>query len=159
MVEAGLKGYQRMINVEQNGVNRIRSMDQLERRKEKMRKKTNWYKKGNYETVLFVPCTPGGILAKRMRDVEERGRSDRGWKAKIVEMGGQTLKEQICKSNPRSGKSCGHIQCFACKEEKGGDCGRKNVENKITRRHIPNFLNTLWWPNLSFVQAYIAEIS
>ena len=47
-------------------------------------------------------------------------------------MGGQTLKEQICKSNPWSGKSCGHIQCFACKEEKGGECRRKNVGYKIT---------------------------
>ena len=93
-----------MVDVEKNGgrlVNRPRSMEQVERKKEKTRKKTTWYKKGNNETVLFVPCTPGGTLAKRMRAVEERGRSDRGWKAKIVEMGGQTLREQICKSSYR----------------------------------------------------------
>ena len=69
-------------------------------------------------------------MAKRMREVEERGRSDKGWRAKIVEMGGQTLKEQICKSNPWSGKPCGHSRCFACREGKGGDCRRKDVGYK-----------------------------
>ena len=117
VIESGLKGYQKMVDVdqEQRGgrpFNRLESMDQLERKKEKMRKRIKWYKKGEYETILFIPCTPactpGGTLAKRMREVEERGRRDRGWKVKLVEMGGQTLKEQLCRSNPWSGKPCKH---------------------------------------------------
>ena len=130
-----LRGYQKMVEVEKNGgrpVNRLRSMNQAERKKEKTRKKTKWYKKGENETVLFVPCTPGGTLAKRMRAVEERGREDRGWNVKIVEMGGQTLKDKICKSNPWAGKLCGHEQCFSCMNGYGGDCRRKNVGYKIT---------------------------
>ena len=124
-----------MVEVEQSGgrpVNRLKSMDQLQRKKEKMRKRIKWYKDGEYETVLFIPCTPGGTLAKRMREVEERGRMDRGLKAKIVEMGGQTLKEQLCRSNPWSGKPCENSHCFPCKEENGGDCRRKNAGYKIT---------------------------
>ena len=43
-----------------------------------------------YSTVLFVPCTPGSILAKELKQVEAiytRGADDRGWREKIVEMG------------------------------------------------------------------------
>ena len=43
-----------------------------------MNKRTKWNKKEDYTTVLFVPCTPGEILAKRMREEEERGRRDSG---------------------------------------------------------------------------------
>ena len=135
VIESGLKGYEKMLDVERNGgrpVNRLRSMEQTERKKEKMRKRAGWHKKGDYDTVLFVPCTPGGILAKRMKEVEERGRDDRGWKVRIVEMWGQTLKQQLCRSDPWTGKPCGHPQCFACKEEKGGNCRRKNVGYAIT---------------------------
>ena len=68
-----------------------------------------------------------------MREVEERRRSDRGLRAKIVEMGGQTLKEQIYKSNPWSGNPCGHSTVFCMQREgEGGDCKRKNVGRKIT---------------------------
>ena len=135
VIESGLMGYQKMVDVERNGgrpVNRLRSINQIQRKKDKMNKKTKWYKNGGYATVLFIPCTPGGTLAKRMREIEERGRSDRGWRVKIVEVGGQTLKAQLCKSNPWSGNPCGHSQCFACREGEGGDCRRKNVGYKIT---------------------------
>ena len=49
-------------------------------------------------------------------------------------MGGQTLREQICKSNRWAGKPCEHEQCFSCKEEHGGDCRRKSVGYRITCR-------------------------
>ena len=47
-------------------------------------------------------------------------------------MGGQTLRSQLSRSDPWAGKSCGDISCFPCKEEKGGDCRRKNVGYSIT---------------------------
>ena len=54
-------------------INRPRNYEESKRREEKWRKKTNWFKTGGFTTVLFCPWTPSGELAKRWREVEERG--------------------------------------------------------------------------------------
>ena len=135
VIQSGLKGYKRMLETEQAGVrpaNRLQKSDQMARKNQNAVKKDNWFKNGTYSTVLFVPCTPGSILAKELKTVEARSADDRGWRVKIVEMGGRTLRSQTRKSNPWSGKSCGRRNCFPCRAEKGGDCKRRNVGYSIT---------------------------
>ena len=136
IIQSGLTGYERMKEVESNGgrpVNRLKGHEENERRKEKARKITNWYKNNMYSTVLFVPCTPRSTLANRLKEVEARGSKDREWRVKVVEMGGQTLRSQLSKSNPWPTKTCGDSRCFPCREEKGGgNCRRKNVGYCIT---------------------------
>ena len=45
-----------------------------ERNKLKESKKKTWYKKGGYESVIFVPCTPDSELMKRMdKKIKESG--------------------------------------------------------------------------------------
>ena len=129
-MQSGLQGYKKMVETERNGgrpVNRPRGIDLKERKKQKQRKRDNWYEEGGYSTVLFVPCTPGSILTKRLKEAEARSQEDREWKVKIVEMGGQTLRSQVSRSDPWAGKQCGRENCFPCKQEKGGECRRKNV--------------------------------
>ena len=48
-----------------------------------------------------------------------------------MEMGGQTLRSQTSKSNPWAGRPCNKESCFPCKNEKGGDCRRRNVGYRI----------------------------
>ena len=48
-----------------------------------------------------------------------------------MEMGGQTLRSQTSKSNPWAGQGCGDDKCFACKNERGRECRRKNVVYQI----------------------------
>ena len=135
IVWSGLNGYNRMKEVENNGgrpVNRLKGYEKSKRRKEKYKKTETWYKNDIYSTVLFVPCTPRSTLAKRLREVEIRGREDRGWGVKIVEMGGQTLRSHLSKSNPWPIRTCGDRRCFPCRDEKGGNCRRKNVGYCIT---------------------------
>ena len=135
VIRSGLTGYQHMVEVEKAGgrpVNRLRKTNKNERKKEKERKKDNWYKNDLYSTVLFVPCTPGSILAKQLQQVESHDSEDRGWRVKIVEMGGQTIRSQTCKSNPWADRQCGKEKCLPCRSEKGGNCRKKNVGYKIT---------------------------
>ena len=135
IIQSGLKGYNKMLEVEQAGgrpVNRPQRLDRIERKKQKMTKKDNWYRNDTFSTVLFIPCTPGSLLAKELREVEARGADDRGWRVKIVEMGGNTLRSQTCKSNPWNGQSCGRPNCFPCQADRGGDCRRRNVGYSIT---------------------------
>ena len=135
IIQSGLNGYNKMRETERNGgrpVNRLRSFNKWERRKERMKKRLNWYKKDKYSTILYVPCTPRSTLARRLKEVEVRGRQDRKWRVKIVEKGGQTLRSQLSKSDPWAGEKCDKATCFPCRKSGGGNCRRKNVGYRIT---------------------------
>ena len=156
---AGMKGYARMVKVEEEGgrkVNRPRWEGQQERRYKKMGAKTNWYKRrknktgldkkggrkgkgrqeeSDVETVLFVPHTPGGKLAKMMEEEEERFRKGTKLKRiKIVEKGGNTLKSILSCTNPWAKEGCTREDCFPCKGEpgKGGNCQLENIVYRIS---------------------------
>ena len=60
-------------------INRAKSWQEDRTRREKIRKKSTWYKSGGYSTVMFCPWTPGSELAKRWREIEARGSANRGW--------------------------------------------------------------------------------
>ena len=62
----------------------------LEDRKKKKNSKISWWKteKQNFNTVLFVPPTPGGILAKKMRERQSQLSTNSKVKIKVVEQGG-----------------------------------------------------------------------
>ena len=82
--------------------------------------------------VLFVDQTPGGNLAKRLREVEERLSGLTGFKIKIVERGGKKLKTFFPYTNPWAGYPCGRVNCIPCKQKnkKPVDCFRRNVMYK-----------------------------
>ena len=79
-------------------------------------------------TVMFVEQTKGGVLASRLRLVEERLSKVRGWKAKIVEKGGKTLGHQLCKPNLWVPGDCGRDGCVPCKSgDAKSDCFKTNI--------------------------------
>ena len=80
------------------------------------------------KTVLFVPQTPGGILASRLRLAEKQLADLTGENVKIVERGGTTLKQVLHKSNPWTGGFCGRIDCLPCiTGDEKGDCMKRNI--------------------------------
>ena len=82
-------------------------------------------------TVLFVPRTVGGELARKLRQAEEEIEKITGDRIKIVERAGTMLKRILHKSNPWAGGPCGRVDCLVCKHEKGGgNCKRRNVTYK-----------------------------
>ena len=134
IIESGLKGFEKMVAVAEEGgrpINRKRSWERLQRKRKKMAKSINWHKSGGYHVPLFVPSTPNSELAKRIKAVEERN-TQRCIRFKVVEMGGTSVKSLLQRSNPWSGGQCGKDDCFPCKREKGGDCRRSCVTYKIT---------------------------
>ena len=50
--------------------------------------------------VIFVPQTPGGELAKLLRDKIDSMAPSLGWKYRVVEKAGATIKSRVCRSNP-----------------------------------------------------------
>ena len=120
-----LKGWKKMLEEQNSGrrpVNRHRRWKEEERRDSKWRKKLSWFKAGGYSTVIFCPYTPNGELASRWREIEARGAATRGWRYRVVELGGRKLKSILCK-NPWDGP-CTDQQCMICTTGGRGNCGR-----------------------------------
>ena len=83
--------------------------------------------------VLFVPHTPGSVLAKELRENEEKLFQLTGWKVKVVERSGTTLQDALTSSNPWKGEICERENCLICltKSQTGKgmsqDCKKRNL--------------------------------
>ena len=134
------------------------------RQKKKLTAKNNWYKQkrsqgdnkkttgrrkekqpcksksaAKVRSLLFVPYTEGGELARRLREEEEKLADVTGYKVKIVERAGQPLKRILHKSNPWEGEDCGRDNCLLCISQSGTDekphsCKKRNVVYQTTCR-------------------------
>ena len=130
IIKSGVEGFDKMIDEENKGgrpINQRRTWNQDQRQKKKELQKKNWYSKGGYDVPLFVPHTPGGELAKRMRRAEAQNHQGRKIRFKIVEKGGVTLEKMLRRSNPWSSENCGRADCFPCEGGEGGSCWREGV--------------------------------
>ena len=103
-----------------------------ERKKEKELKKKQWATKKGHIAPIFVPATPGGELAKEMREIADK-EAKHGIHFNIMEIGGRTLRSEIQRSNPIASPGCNKDDCLGCKEGrgKGGKCHKNNVNYQI----------------------------
>ena len=108
-------------------INRSKSWEEDLRQRTKEMKKKNWFRKGDFDVPLFVPHTPGGQLAKMMRQKEAQNNQGRKIRFKIIEKGGVTLDQKLRRSDPWAGGKCGRERCFPCMGDKGGNCWREGV--------------------------------
>ena len=135
VLEQAIAIYDAKKEEEKNGqrpMYRPRSWQKEERRKKKRESKHDWSTKGGCIAPIFVPSSPGGELARRMKKVAEKEKKGE-IQFKIVEMGGRRLKNELQKSNPLSTPGCEKSDCIACRKEKGkgGQCRRNNVNYEI----------------------------
>ena len=112
-------------------LNRPRGYKKAERRKEKRMKKRNWGTKGGHIAPIIVPSTPGGELARRLREVAER-EAIPGLRFKIAERGGKTVGGQLQRPNPTESPGCQKEDCQVCRQPGGGGgrCRKTNVTYK-----------------------------
>ena len=64
---------------------------------------------------MFVPYTPGGELARRLREAENDMEKQTGVKLKIVERTGVKIIDLLHKSDPWIGQDCGRQGCLLCR--------------------------------------------
>ena len=82
-------------------------------------------------TVLFIPYTVNGILAKKLREAELELFPICNNKVKIVEKVGRSFKSILSKPNPWQEMSCAREKCIACRSEKGrGKCKNRSIVYK-----------------------------
>ena len=112
--------------------NRPNGYKKSERRAEKKRKQLNWANNGGQTAPIIIPATPGGELARRLREVTEREKEP-GVSFKVVERGGKTLARQLQSSNPTAERNCSKTDCIPCGEPGGGRlCHKNNVTYQYT---------------------------
>ena len=103
VLSEGIKGYvKKVLSSERNNtpLNRPKQMISANRRK-----KRNWLSStdfGDFQSILFVPATPNSILARMIRDCEERNSQGRTVKIKVVERSGRTVKNSLAPNYPGS---------------------------------------------------------
>ena len=136
IIMSALKGWARQKEADRSGAKpmyRDKEYKKVERRKEKERKKKQWYNQGNDNCTfpIFCPSTPGSKLFKRWKGVAEsltkasKGRVN----AKIVEQGGVPLKHLLCKSAPKENPSCDDGDCRVC----SSSCNKRVVCRKMAK--------------------------
>ena len=113
VVLSALKAYNCMIELDASGeqpLYRPKEWKRLERAQERRGKRESWYRKGGFDTVIFVPATPGFQLKSRYIEEIEGA----GFKIKVVEQSGVTLKGMLQRSDPFREKECNNINCLVC---------------------------------------------
>ena len=108
-------------------VHRLKSWRRHERAKEKRRKKRTWYKDGGFDSVLFVPSTRNG----RLKKMYQREIASSGFRIKVVERTGVTLKQKLQVSNPFKPQRCDREDCFVCRTEGTGNCSSESITYAI----------------------------
>ena len=80
----------------------------------------NWFRKGGFDTVIFVPATPGSQL-KHRRYMREIKATD--FKIKVVEQSRTTLKVMLQRSDPFKQKRCViNADCLLWRTDGKGSC-------------------------------------
>ena len=97
----------------------------------KRRNKKPFHKAGNQvktSTVMFVPPTRGGILARRMRENEEKLSQITKFRVKIQETGGTRLAS-LFSTELAKGEHCGREKCQPCgsKSEGRTNCKTQSI--------------------------------
>ena len=137
VIRSALDAYDKLQKLETDGVRplyRPRDWNRVERDKEHVAKKKDWYKRGGDESVIFVPATPGSKLRKKMEE-EIRKRS---FKIRIVEKAGVSLKRKLQRSNPFKKKKCDRENCLVCTTGGKGPCDAMGVNYELVCEDCEN---------------------
>ena len=112
VLDSALSAFEKMEEEDKNGIKplyRSAQWEKLERIERKNHKKLNWWRstKGqvDYNSLLFVPPTPGGELLKELekREIELNKNSDD--RIKMIETGGIKMETMLSNKNPFKRKS------------------------------------------------------
>ena len=125
ILDSAAKAFEKMLEDDKKNVKplfRPREWNKDKRDELKRNKKVNWYKNPekthiNYKSVLFVPPTPGGILAKELKKREEELNKYSEERIKIIEKGGIKVENILTKKDPFVKDKCSEKLCPICQNE------------------------------------------
>ena len=101
-------------------------------RQDLTKRRKNWFRKGGFESVMFVPATPGSQL-RRMIEEEIEGSS---LKIKVVEKAGIRVKKILQINNPFKDRTCNEDNCLVCSTTGEGRCRKTGVTYQVSCKGI-----------------------
>ena len=116
VVQAAVLAYRKQVVSDEAGevpLYRPRGWKKSDRVKSKRSRKSGWFKgrRGQNESVVFIPATPGSILKQRFQQVIQRSQIG----IAVVEVPGRSLKKRIQRSDPFKSHVCSKIDsCMVC---------------------------------------------
>ena len=129
---SAIKAYRKILEEVEDGnrpLYRPKGYKTAERRETKEKKKKEWYTKGGFESVIFVPATPNSTMKKSCEAVIKRT----SFKVKVVEKSGTQLKRILQTSNPFREDQCKDAEnCFICKSGEKKNCRKNEIKYHIT---------------------------
>ena len=131
VITTALASYRKMKENDEKGetpMYRSKMWKRRERREAKRGRKKNWYRKGGYKSVIFVPSTPISTLLRRYQQKVEES----GIPIKLIEKSGQTLNNILRTSDPRKDSKCKRGDCPVCTTGGKGNCKKLNVNYRKT---------------------------
>ena len=148
ILEKAIRIHDQMLKDDQNEVKPIfrhKNWQKSERRREKEKKKHSWAIRGGKVAPIFIPPTPNGELAARLRQIVE-SEAEAGVSFKIVETGGMSMKSQVQKSNPTETVGCEENDCLACRTGRGegGNCHKSGVNYAVECQLCPAGAKSLY---------------
>ena len=121
ILDSALAAYEKILSDDKAGIKplyRSRDYDKEGRAQRKNSANVNWYKNGSsdieYKSVLFVPVTRGGKLAKELKKREQEINQNSHERIKIIEGGGIQMKNILVKKNPFPEEKCERKKCILC---------------------------------------------
>lgn len=89
------------------------------------------------QSVMFVPYTRGGELAKKLRENEEKVSKINKNRVKIVERAGVKIQDVLTKANPWKGHDCKCKNCLLCHtkiktgKKENQDCHKRSLVYEV----------------------------
>ena len=130
VVDSALRAYDEIHRkVEQGERPLYRSYDweREERDREKKEKRLGWYKRGGYDSVIFIQSTPGSELKRRFQAEVDRS----GLRIRVVEKAGRSVKSALQRSDPFKSNTCDRGECLVCDTGGKGSCSKEGVNYEI----------------------------
>ena len=130
VARSAINAYEKIRDNEEQDIrpmHRPKGWCKAERLEAKERRKRSWYRRGGFDSVLFVPSTKDGKLKQMYQHAIRKS----GFRMKVVERSGRTLKSQLQTSNPFGGGGCGRGDCFVCTTTGKGNCMTEGITYRI----------------------------
>ena len=113
VVRSALAAYNRLLELDASGeksLYRPKGWRAFERARERKKRRDSLSRKGDFDTVIFVPATPGSQLKRRyMTEIKATE-----LKIKVVEQSGNTLKAMLQRLDPFKQRRCVDAGCLLC---------------------------------------------
>ena len=76
------------------------------------------------KSVMFVPCTEGSGLARKLRENEVKMGEMTGMRIKIVERAGRKVEDMLTRTDPWKGQDCLRKNCILCSTKERTEKGK-----------------------------------